>query len=231
MGHIERQSAVVQNHGFFVADHSAMTEFITAIEPQKRNKDRVNIYVNGQFGFGLSAKLAQGMAVGQSLPGMEIEKLQTLDKVSLAREVTNNYLSYRPRSVEEVRRHLSKKEYSDAVIDEVIEKLSQADLLDDHAFVDYWIEQREAFRPRGRFALRQELYQKGVSSEIIDEALAKVDEYDSAYRAGKQKAIQLAGTEEMEFRQKLGQFLQRRGFEFETIAEVTRALRDSVIVE
>ena len=208
-----------------------MTELITAIEPQKRDKERVNIYINGQFGFGLSSKLAEGIAVGQSLSAMEIEKLQTLDRVRLAKEVTNNYLSYRPRSVQEVRRHLSKKEYSDAVIDEVIEELSQANLLDDFSFVNYWIEQRETFRPRGRFALRQELYQKGINTEIIDEALAQVDEYDSAIRAGKQKAIQLAGTEETEFRQKLSQFLQRRGFEYEIIAEVTKALRDSVIVE
>jgi regulatory protein len=208
-----------------------MTVLITAIEPQKRKKDRLNIYINGQFGFGLSSKLAEGIAVGQSLTATEIEKLQTLEMIDRAKEATNNYLSYRPRSVQEVRRHLSKKEYSDQVIDEVIEDLSQADLLDDRTFVNYWIEQREAFRPRGRFALRQELYQKGINTEIIDAALAQVDEYDSAFRAGKKKAIQLAGTEEMEFRKKLGQFLKRRGFEYEIIAEVTKALRDSVIVE
>ena len=208
-----------------------MTVLITAIEPQKRKKDRLNIYINGQFGFGLSSKLAEGIAVGQSLTATEIEKLQTLEMIDRAKEATNNYLSYRPRSVQEVRRHLSKKEYSDKVIDEVIEDLSQADLLDDSTFVKYWIEQRETFRPRGRFALRQELYQKGINTEIIDAALAQVDEYDSAFRAGKKKAIQLAGTEEMEFRKKLGQFLKRRGFEYEIIAEVTKALRDSVIVE
>jgi regulatory protein len=208
-----------------------MTVLITAIEPQKRKKDRLNIYINGQFGFGLSSKLAEGIAVGQSLTATEIEKLQTLEMIDRAKEATNNYLSYRPRSVQEVRRHLSKKEYSDKVIDEVIVDLSQADLLDDRTFVNYWIEQREAFRPRGRFALRQELYQKGINTEIIDAALAQVDEYDSAFRAGKKKAIQLAGTEEMEFRKKLGQFLKRRGFEYEIIAEVTKALRDSVIVE
>ena len=208
-----------------------MTVLITAIEPQKRKKDRLNIYINGQFGFGISSKLAEGIAVGQSLTATEIEKLQTLEMIGRAKEATNNYLSYRPRSVQEVRRHLSKKEYSDKVIDEVIEDLSQADLLDDSTFVNYWIEQRETFRPRGRFALRQELYQKGINTEIIDAALAQVDEYDSAFRAGKKKAIQLAGTEEMEFRKKLGQFLKRRGFEYEIIAEVTEALRDSVIVE
>jgi regulatory protein len=207
-----------------------MTELITAIEPQKRNFDRVNIYINGQFGFGLSSKLAEGIAVGQSLSAMEIEKLQILEMIDRAKEATNNYLSYRPRSVQEVRRHLSKKEYSDEVIDEVIEDLSEANLLDDSSFADYWIEQREAFRPRGRFALRQELYQKGINAEIIDAALDQVDEYDSAFRAGKQKAIQLASSEELEFKQKLGQFLQRRGFEYAIIAEVTKALRDSIIV-
>ncbi len=75
------------------------------------------------------------------------------------------------------------------------------------------------------------MYQKGINSELIDAALAQVDEYDSAIRAGKQKAIQLADTEEKEFRQKLGQYLQRRGFEYETIAEVTKALREAVIVD
>lgn len=73
-----------------------------------------------------------------------------------------NLLSYRPRSVAEMRRR---------GLAAVIPKLIELDLLDDQKFARWWVEQRSRFRPRGRIALKSELFQKGVAREIVESAL------------------------------------------------------------
>lgn len=217
-------------HGFFCCrfERSEMMKAVTAIEQQKQNNKRVNVYLDGQFGFGLSISLLNKISIGQVLSDEEIGTLVVLDETSRAKVLVANYLKLRPRSEQEVRRYLVKKEFSEQAISAAIDDFIESDLINDHAFADYWIEQRIAFRPRGRFGLQTELHQKGIDRQIIDEALTKVDYHQAALKAGKKKASQLANTSETEFRNKLGQYLQRRGFDYEVIAEVTKELRESV---
>lgn len=194
---------------------------ITAITAQKRNPDRVNVYLDGKFAFGLAAVAAAGLRVGQSLSAAEIGALEEQDEVEKAKQNAIRLISYRPRSVAEVERHLRKKNYDDTIVEQVIKRLVELQLLDDTAFADYWVEQRETFKPRGHVALRQELMQKGVGRRAIEAALEQVDERDAARRAAEKRARRWAHLPEDEFRTKLGRFLQRRGFDYETIRDVT----------
>ena len=52
-----------------------MTE-ITAIKLQRRNHQRVNIYLNGQFAFGLARIVAAWLQVGQNISHEKIEQLR-----------------------------------------------------------------------------------------------------------------------------------------------------------
>lgn len=194
---------------------------ITALTAQKRNKDRVNVYLDGEFAFGLARDVAAGLRVGQSLAETDVTLLQEREEVARARETAVRYLSYRPRSESEVRRRLA-RDYDDAVIDAAIERLRDVDLIDDVAFADYWVEQRETFKPRGRLALSHELRQKGVSRGIIETAVSQVDEWDAARRAARKKARRYARLDKEAFRRKLGRFLQRRGFPYPIIKDVTQ---------
>ena len=49
---------------------------ITALKYQKRNKDRVNVYLDGRFALGLPAVVAATLKRGQLLSDAEIEALQ-----------------------------------------------------------------------------------------------------------------------------------------------------------
>ena len=93
------------------------------------------------------------------------------------------------------------------------------DLLDDVAFASYWVEQRETFRPRSRFALGQELRQKGISREVVEAVLAEVDDTAAARRAVEKRANRWAGLPEDAFKEKVAGYLQRRGFTYEVIKE------------
>lgn len=195
---------------------------ITALTAQKRNADRVNVYLDGEFAFGLALTAAQGLVVGQELSAQDVAALQAQDDVERARDSALRLITYRPRSTAEVRRHLRSKQFDDAVIDQAIERLARVDLLNDAAFAAYWIEQRETFKPRSQLALRQELQEKGLSREIIDQALEMVDETDAARRAAEKQAYRWAALPEGEFRLKLGRFLQRRGFTYDIIKQTTQ---------
>lgn len=193
---------------------------ITAINVQKRNPQRVNIYLDGEFAFGLSRIVAAWLSVGQELDEEKIASLQLEDAQEVAYQMALNLLSYRSRTEAEVRTHLVKKGIDEGIIQSVLERLRRSGLLNDQRFAQDWVENRSEYRPRGRRALVYELRQKGVSDEAIQAAVEELDEEKLAYQAAQKKARQLKPMDWQEFKQKMYAFLSRRGFSYEISAPV-----------
>jgi len=199
---------------------------ITAIKVQRKNTNRVNIYLDGEYAFGLARIVAAWLSVGQNLEEKKINELQAADARERAYQQALVFLSYRARSEKEIRQNLHKHEFPEAVIEGIIERLRQAGYANDEQFASAWVENRSLYRPRGRRALRMELRQKGLDDSIIESALEKVDDDAMAYAAGKKKARKLQGQEWLDFRKKLGAFLARRGFSYATIEPMIQQLWD-----
>jgi regulatory protein len=197
---------------------------ITALKAQKRNPNRVNVYLDGEFAFGLARIVAAWLSVGQSLTDERVKELQEQDANEVAFQAALRFLNYRPRSEAEIRQHLNEKGYSELAVETVMERLRQGRLLDDRQFARDWVENQNTFRPRGRRALVFELRHKGISEDHIEEALTETDEEELAYQAARRQAERLARYEWPEFRVKLSQFLARRGFGFETITPTVRRI-------
>lgn len=185
---------------------------VTSLVLQKRNRNRVNVHLDGEFAFGLAAILAANLHNGQELSAAEISDLQDRDAVEAAYERCLNYLSYRPRSRQEMAQYLSKREVPDSAVEQVLDRLEHHRLIDDREFARFWVENRETFRPRGRYALQHELWQKGISSDAIDAALVDIDEDTSAQRAAVKYARRLSSLDKDTYYKRLLGFLQRRGF-------------------
>ena len=195
---------------------------VTALVAQKRNPNRVNVYLDGQFAFGLAAIEAARLHLGQDLGEADLARVQKADEVAVAHERALRYLSYRPRSEAEVRKHLADKRRPVApeVIEEVVERLTRVGLLNDQAFAQYWRENRENFRPKGAAALRQELRQKGVPREAVDQALAGMDEEGAALDVARARARRLGGLDKLAFKRRLAAYLGRRGYAYDVIMPV-----------
>jgi regulatory protein len=191
-----------------------MAGVVTALEAQKRNKKRVNVYLDGVFAFSLSLDDAARLRKGQSLTDADIEGLRGQDEVQRAVDTAARFLGHRPRSTHEVRQNLAEKEVPPLVIDAAVEQLQRLGYLDDLAFAAYWVKERNTFKPISPRALRYELRQKGVDSAVIDEALHAVDADDTAYRAALTQARRLRERDRKTFAAKLVMFLQRRGFAY-----------------
>lgn len=191
-----------------------MAGTITALKVQKKNRDRVSVYLDGRYAFGLPAIVAAGLRRGQVLSDAEIEGIKGQGANETAYNRALDYLSSRPRSRAELTEYLAKREVADSDIAAIVDRLERAGLLDDEAFARFWIDNRERFRPRGARALRYELRNKGISHSVIDRALSGLDEATGAYRAAEKKARQLGQLDENTFRQKLVEYLARRGFDY-----------------
>jgi regulatory protein len=187
---------------------------VTALEVQKRNKERVNIYLDGEYAFALTLMEAARLHKGQVLSEAEIVALQGEDTVARAVDHAVHFISYRPRSMQEVRRNLTEKGVEARVIEAALERLRALGYVDDAAFARFWLENRESFKPLSPAALRQELQQKGVARDVIDEVLTEVDAEDAAYRAALTQVRRIRTKDQREFKRKMGAFLQRRGFSF-----------------
>jgi regulatory protein len=120
-------------------------------------------------------------------------------------------LGYRPRTRRDVVKRLERR-YSPDAAQQAVERLEQSGYLNDADFARSWRRSREAHRPRSASLIRRELEQRGVSRELAEEAVADLDEEDSAYRAGLRRLRSLRGLDWMTFRRRLGDYLRRRGF-------------------
>lgn len=195
---------------------SAEQKIITRMEIQKKNKERVNVYLDDEFAFGISLKLALTLKRGQQLSEAEITRLKHEDARTVAYHNATRFLGYRPRSTREIEQYLAKKEFPPDVIEFTVEMLTTRGYLNDEEFARAWVDNRTRFRPRGAYGLRHELRQKGLSDRVIDAAVANLDEETAAWAAVQPKLARWQGLERQAMQQKVISFLNRRGFGYDT---------------
>jgi regulatory protein len=142
-----------------------------------------------------------------------------------AYEAAVRYLAGRPHTVAEIHRHLRSKKFDDEAIGRAIDRMRAQRYVDDEAFARWWVEQRERFKPRGQRALRTELAQKGVGRDVVDIVLgerAPDADVEQARRALSRPLTRWADMPDAEKRRKIHTYLAARGFDYDTIDEVTR---------
>lgn len=197
---------------------------ITALEVQKRNPERVNVYIDGEFAFGLNIIEATKLRRGQTLTQTDITRLMHGDAVVKAVDTAAHFLQFRPRSRAEVRQNLKQKKVPPDVIELAIERLDTLGYLNDREFAQFWVENRNTFKPRSPRALSAELRQKGVPDPIIREVVGEVDAADAAYRAANKRLSRYRGNPRTHYRHKLGAFLQRQGFAYDIVRDTLQQL-------
>jgi regulatory protein len=174
---------------------------------------------------------AEVLAQSAFRPGQEV----TTEAIEAARQREARYravtaalrlLSLRPRSEREIRDALKRRATPEEVITETLERLASARLIDDGAFAENYVELRDRSSPRSRRLLAAELAARGVSKAEREGALATVDEADAAYRAAGKKARSMGTAAKADFQRRLGEYLLRRGFSYDTAREATRRLWD-----
>lgn len=194
---------------------------VTAIEPQKKHIERVNVFVDDRFAFGLDGKLLVDFDLykGKELTEQEIEKIKSGDSLSKCLEKAYRFLSFRPRSEKEIREKLLEK-FDEKTVEEAIKKLKEYNLINDLEFSRMWVNSRSG--GRSARALGFELKKKGIEKSVIESAVESVTkevELENALRLVESKS-KYRGLEKNEAYKKIGGFLARRGYSYEIIKKV-----------
>lgn len=197
---------------------------ITAIEPQKRKNGRFNIFVDGKFAFGLDEKtLADfNLKIGQNLTQKKIEEIVAKAELGKIIDKVYNFLSFRPRSKKEIEQYLKRKNFGEAEIKMVLKKLEKTGFINDVEFAKFFAESRVKFRPKGKRLIASELAQKGVDRETVEKVLSEIEtpELELAQKSISKKLDRFLKLPQLEAKNKIAQFLARRGFSWETIKTI-----------
>jgi len=202
-----------------------MEKTITSIETQKNNPNRLNIYLDDTFAFGISRFVGAWLAEGKKISTEEIAQLVSRDAREKAFQKALHFISYHPRSEYEVLEKLTDLGFSEELIDEVIAELAEKNYINDHQFAEDWIAARSQSKPRSRKMFTYELRKKNINDGVIDQALENAPtDQEMAFRLGEKYMRRYAHLEDKEFNTKMKGVLARRAFPFHVIEDAIIAL-------
>lgn len=192
---------------------------ITDITKQKRNKTRVNIFIDGEFVCGLDevAVASARFKVGDEISAEEFKSLVEKSESNSAFERAVGYIEIAPRARKEIERYLKDKGYAEEIVAETVAKLDAYHYIDDYGYAQSFIKSKS--KKYGTFRLAAELRKKGIPSEIADELLSEVDEDNIL-----QIARKYLNSHRSADKQKLKRFLAGRGFSWDAISSAVSAL-------
>lgn len=193
---------------------------ITRIEKQTNNQKRYSIYIDEKFAFGVSEedliyfKLKENSEITEQRYNYIMEYMI----YTKAKDKAYKFLGYKARSEKEVRDKLTKENYPQEIIDRIIELFKHYNYINDENYTKAYINNRIKFKPRAKRMLKYELAQKGIDSDTIENIIdsSNIDETDIAINLLQKKLKNKKDIEQKE-KQRIYNYMLRRGFDYETI--------------
>ncbi len=195
---------------------------ITDISQQKRNKSRVNIFIDDEFVCGMDAVTAAAarLKIGKEISQSELVAAVRDSEINSAFERAVGYLSLSPRSRREIEKYLTDKSYSREVAQAAIERLELYHYIDDRLYAESFVKSKS--KKYGEFRLKSELKKRGIAQEIIDDLLDDGAGNDGATEVARKYLRSHRSAD----KQKLKRFLAGRGFGWDAISSVVGLLAD-----
>jgi len=205
---------------------------VTRIERQRRHRNRVNLFLDGEFAFGLHEEIIAkaNIRVGDELDPSTIGIIKSHEETKLARDNALRLLSHRMRSQKELRFTLLEREFDPTIVDNVLHELQTKGYVDDRKFAAAFIRDARLRKPAGTAMLFQKLRLKGIDRALIMETLgdmlpADTEQelaYTSAMKLLKRIRTSRKPVPQEKEKQRLSQYLAQRGFPWSTIRPVLR---------
>jgi regulatory protein len=187
---------------------------VTSIKQQVKRPGRYSVFVDGKYAFSLSdtALLEAKLTPGQELTAGQVREYKQLSFDDKLYNNTLRYIAIRPRSRWEIKFYLERKKASPALIDTILNKLSNVNLIDDKKFAKAFVNDRRLLRPTSRRKMIMELRKKHVADEVIQAAVGneQPDEQTALQAIIESKRRQSRYRDDL----KLMQYLARQGFSY-----------------
>ncbi len=185
--------------------------------------------MDGKFVVGVNEDVVVGLGlkIGQQFSEDELNAVVRAEILAKAKERALGLLSYRSRSREELSRRLKRAGYDEDIVEETLLGLENAGFIDDAQFSQSWVNSRVSEKGLGKARVRWELRQRGVASEVIEEALSSVDPDEERILAADAARRRWEKDKDPDLRSKrrrVASYLQRQGFEWQLISEAMEKL-------
>lgn len=202
------------------------TYTITALEPQKSNKNKFNLFLDGEFYAGITHQSVVfcGLKIGKTITEVELKNLLNSTEVQVAFDKSLNLLSHGMKTEKQIKDYLINKGFEQRVVDIVLQKLKGYNYVDDMSYAKAYVEQNK--KTKGAFRIKQELYLKGICDEIIQEALLNLSQDETIKNAlvVAKKFVKDAQLDE-KTKTRLTRHLLSRGFSFGVVNSVLSELK------
>ncbi|OGC44260.1 hypothetical protein A2400_00955 [candidate division WS6 bacterium RIFOXYB1_FULL_33_14] len=210
---------------------------VSKIEYQKRDPNRVNLYIDEEFfcGISLDTLASENLYEGLEITQEVLDRIVQRDLRSRFLTRVTEYLSHSPKTEFQVYRYLKNLKFKkkniwfkeeiyldwDTLFDEIVGKLKEYKYIDDESFARSFVSSRLRNKPRGKSVLISELISKGVSKDIAemvcnedipDELEVLRNTFEKKYR---DKKFDINDS-------KMVGFLQRKGFNWDLIQQFSQ---------
>lgn len=205
---------------------------VTKIQQQKKALHRYNIFLNEKYAFSVDEDILVQYHIhkGMELSKQAVEDIMNHEDVHRNYVMAINFLSYRMRSAQEIRTYLRGKEVAPSTIVEIMERLEKEKLIDDHAFARAFVRDRIQRSSKGPRVIMNELQEKGVTSEIANEAVLQYSEekqFNKAYKWAQKEAVKKSQHAVNKRKDQLRNKLMQKGF----ASTVVSAVMGEIIIE
>ena len=198
---------------------------ITKVEIQKRNKDRVNIFIDDEFGFACNAELVYkyNLLKNKQIDFEYIKEVIDEDNYIKAKNKALRIIEKCIKTEWEIKDKLIKLGYSEDTVERVLEFLREYDFVNDKKYARMFIKQK--ITKEGKAKIKLELLRKGVSKEIIENEIDLIgdeEERDSALKLAEKRyrVLRKLETDDTKLYRKLFSYLIRRGYEYQEVKNI-----------
>ncbi len=200
---------------------------ITQISVQSNNKERCNIFIDGEFRLGLDIEtvMLNRLKVGMELDDFQLAKLINEGERKEALNKGVSYVSKNLKTKKQVVTYLSNKGYSDETVYFVVDKLKEYNYINDIEYAKRYVE--TCSKTQGKRLVEFKLMSKGLKKEDIQTAYneiqvpSKTNAYDLAVKYMKNRELT------KENLAKAYCYLASRGFSYDEIDEAISNLKEN----
>ena len=200
---------------------------ITKIEQQLKNLTRYNIYIDGEFVLGVydDTLLKYQLRKGDEITAEKLAEIREYDEYNYGKNVAYKFLSYKPRSIKELKNKLTYKKISKESVEKIIEHLKKYQFLNDENYAKLYLEQRISNKGMGKSMVTFKMIDKGIDKEMISKVIDENYPEDKQIEAGKkllEKYLKKKQKVEdkLELKKKCYQYLFSRGFSYSIISQI-----------
>ncbi|MCI6190736.1 MAG: recombination regulator RecX [Clostridium sp.] len=207
---------------------------ITEISVQKKNKNRCNIYIDNVFAFGVSNELIykENLKIGMIIDEEKLKKIAYEENLINCKETALKIIERSYKTKKEMIKRLLEKGYALEEINETLKFLEEYNFINDESYAKAFINDRT--KTQGKQKIKYALKNKGVSDEIIEEELSKLDMEKEKENANilalkKYSILIKRESDKYKLKEKIIRFLISRGYDYEVAKDAVNETLKSVM--